>query len=107
MQVTADQNVRVEAPVYHLTISFDPSDTVTRERMEAVADQVLADLGLSEHQALLVAHQDRAHQHVHLMVNRVHPETGLAWERWQDRPRIERTLAQLEQALGPRALPGR
>jgi hypothetical protein len=107
MQVTADQNVRVEAPVYHLTISFDPSDTVTRERMEAVADRVLADLGLSEHQALLVAHQDRAHQHVHLMVNRVHPETGLAWERWQDRPRIERSLRELEQALGLRAVAGR
>jgi hypothetical protein len=107
MQVTADQNVRVEAPVYHLTISFDPSDTVTRERMEAVADRVLADLGLSEHQALLVAHQDRAHPHVHLMVNRVHPETGLAWERWQDRPRIERSLRELEQALGLRAVAGR
>jgi hypothetical protein len=107
MQATADQNVRVEAPVYHLTISFDPSDTVTRERMEGVADRVLADLGLSEHQALLVAHQDRAHPHVHLMVNRVHPETGLAWERWQDRPRIERTLRELEQALGLRAVAGR
>src|SRR5260370_9371746 len=33
LPVTADQNGRVEAPVYHLTISFDPSDTVTRERM--------------------------------------------------------------------------
>jgi len=107
MQTIADQNVRVEAPVYHLTISFDPSDAVTRERMEAVADRVLADLGLSEHQALLVAHQDRAHPHVHLMINRVHPETGIAWERWQDRPRIEQSLRELEQALGLRAVAGR
>jgi len=107
MQATADQNVRVEAPVYHVTISFDPTDAVTRERMEAVADRVLADLGLAEHQTLLVAHQDRAHQHVHLMINRVHPETGLAWERWQDRPRIEQSLRELEQELGLRAVAGR
>src|SRR5207237_4625275 len=64
-------------------------------------------LGLAEHQALMVAHQDRAHPHVHVMVNRVHPETGVAWERWQDRPRIERTLRELERELGLREVAGR
>lgn len=107
MQAVADQNVRVEAPVYHVTISFDPHDPVTHERMEAVADHLLRNLGLAEHQALLVAHQDRAHPHVHIMVNRVHPDTGLAWERWQDRPRIEKTLRGLEQSLGLRQVAGR
>jgi hypothetical protein len=107
MQATADQNVRVEIPVYHLTINFAPNDSVTPEQMQAVADRVLVDLGLAEHQALLVAHQDRAHPHVHIMVNRVHPETGGAWERWQDRPRIEQTLRELERALGLREVAGR
>jgi hypothetical protein len=107
MQATANANLQVEAPVYHLTINFDAADPVTPERMQAVADRVLADLGLTEHQALMVAHRDRSHPHVHIMVNRVHPETGLAWNRWQDRPRIERTLRQLEQELGLREVQGR
>jgi relaxase-like protein/DNA relaxase TraI-like protein len=107
MQAVAEQNPRVESPVYHLTINFDPADPVTQERMQAVADRVLADLGLAEYQALLVAHQDRAHPHVHIMVNRVHPETGVAWDRWQDRPRIERTLRALERELGLRQVRGR
>jgi hypothetical protein len=107
MQATADQNVRVEAPVYHLTLSFDPQDAVTQAQMEAAVDRVLADLGLTDHQALLVAHQDRAHPHVHVMVNRVHPETATAWERWQDRPRIEHTLRELERELGLREVRGR
>ncbi len=107
MQATADQNPRVEVPVYHLTINFDPNDPVTPAEMQAVADRVLLDLGLGEHQALMVAHQDRAHPHVHVMVNRVHPETGVAWERWQDRPRIERTLRELERELGLREVAGR
>src|SRR5207244_12761910 len=81
MQATADDNVRVEVPVYHLTINFDPNDPVTPTEMQAVADRVLADLGLAEHQALMVAHQDRAHPHVHVMVHRVPRETGVAWER--------------------------
>jgi hypothetical protein len=107
MQATADGNVRVDVPVYHLTINFDPADPVTPERMQQIAEQVLADLGLAEHQALLVAHRDRTHPHVHCMVNRVHPQTERAWERWQDRPQIERTLRELERELGLREVAGR
>lgn len=107
MQATAEQNLRARSPVYHLTISFDRNDTSTPEQMQAVADRVLRDLGLSEHQALLVAHRDRSHPHVHVMVNRVHPETGVAWDRWKDRPRIEQTLRELERELGLREVEGR
>lgn len=107
MQATARQSVLVQAPVYHVTISFDRDDPVTPAQMQAVADRVLHDLGLCEHQALMVAHRDRAHPHVHVMVNRVHPETGVAWERWQDRPKIERTLRAIERELGLREVAGR
>jgi len=107
MQATANANPQVEVPVYHLTINFDPADPVTPEQMQAVADRVLADLGLAEHQALMVAHRDRAHPHVHIMVNRVHPDTGVAWDRWKDRPQIERTLRELERELGLREVAGR
>jgi len=107
MQATANANLQVESPVYHLTINFDPTDPLTPERMQMVADRVLADLGLAEHQALLVAHQDRAHPHVHIMVNRVHPRTGRAWDRWQDQPKIQRTLRVLERELGLREVAGR
>ncbi len=75
--------------------------------MELVADRLLRSLNLEEYQALLVAHRDREHQHVHIVVNRVHPETATAWERWQDRPRIERTLRETERELGLREVPGR
>jgi hypothetical protein len=107
MRATAAQSVRVEQPVYHLSISFDARDPVTREQMRQVADRVLDELGLREHQALIVAHRDQEHPHVHIMVNRVHPETGLAWERWQDWPTIERVLREQERALGLREVPGR
>lgn len=107
MQATARQSVAVQVPVYHLTISFDPQDQVTPEQIRSVADHLLHDLGLSEHQALMVAHKDRAHAHVHVMVNRIHPETGVAWERWRDRPVIERALRAEERALGLREVPGR
>jgi hypothetical protein len=80
---------------------------VNRDRMELVADRLLDRLGLQDHQAMFVAHRDREHAHVHIVVNRVHPETGVAWERWQDHPRIERTLRETERELGLREIPGR
>lgn len=106
MRATAAQNVRVEKPVYHLGLAFDPGDPVDRAAMERVADRVLGALGLSEHQALIVAHQDRAHPHVHVLVNRVHPETGRVWDRWQDMPAIQAVLRAEERALGLRVVPG-
>jgi hypothetical protein len=106
MRATAAQSDRVEKPVYHIALSFDPSDPVDRAAMEQVANHLLERLGLAEHQAVIVAHRDREHPHLHLLVNRVHPETGLAWERWKDQPLIQQVLREEEQALGLREVPG-
>jgi relaxase-like protein len=105
MRATAAQNVRVKDPVYHLALSFDPGDTVDRAAMERVADRVLEALHLQEHQILIVAHADREHAHMHLMINRVHPETGKVWSRWQDYPTIQRALREEEEAMGLRRVP--
>lgn len=102
MRATAALSDRVERPVYHIALSFDPSDPVDRATMEQVADHLLARLGLAEHQAVIVAHRDREHAHVHLLINRVHPETGIAWERWRDQPLIQQILREEERALGLR-----
>src|SRR5579884_2888099 len=102
MRATASQNVRVAQPVYHMALSFDPHDKVDRVSMERVADAVLKELKLHEYQAVIVAHEDRAHPHMHILVNRVHPETGLVWDRWQDYPAIQRVLREQEQLLGIR-----
>lgn len=96
MESTAGANARVQDPVYHLTVAFHPEDVVSRDTMLRAADRVLADLRLADRQVLMVAHSDTAHAHVHLMVNRVHPETFIAWDRWRDFVTIDRTLRALE-----------
>jgi hypothetical protein len=94
-----------DKPVQHLSISLAPGEHLTREQWEQVIDTTLRDLGLEGHQALIVAHQDTAHEHIHLMVNRVHPETFRAWDRWQDRPRLMKSLRPQELALGLQPTP--
>ena len=107
MQALADQAPRVQKPVYHLSISLDPKERLDRAGFEKVVDCTLCDLGLEEHQAILVAHNDREHQHVHVMVNRVHPETFRAWSNRFDYARIEKSLRQQEREMGLREVPGR
>lgn len=107
MRATAAQNLHVGQPVYHLALSFDRNDAVDRATMERVADHVLEALKLTERQVLIVAHRDREHAHMHMLVNRVHPETGMAWDRWQDQRIVQEVLRAEEKALGLRIVQGR
>ncbi len=107
MAAYARESVRTQRPVYHLVISADPGDPVDRASMSRVADAVLRELGLSGHQVLIIAHNDTDHPHMHLVVNRVHPETHRAWENSFDWAKIEKALRAEEVALGWRIVPGK
>jgi hypothetical protein len=100
MEMTAARREEVMAPVYHLLIDWAAEEDPYRYEMEITVDRVLWDLGLAEHQALLVAHQDHSRPHVHLVVNRVHPETLQLWEHQGSANRINRTLRYVERQLG-------
>jgi hypothetical protein len=107
MAATARDSDSVQPPLYHFTISFDPHDPVDEAIMRQVAHRTLREVGLNEHQAVIVAHRDRAHWHLHIMVNRVHPETLKVWNNWFDYGRIERSLRKQEEELGLRMVPGK
>ena len=68
----------LEKPVKHISLSWHPDEHPTKGQMIEAAMSFLKEMGAEEHQAFLVAHDDKDHQHVHIMLNRVHPETGLA-----------------------------
>ena len=46
MRATAARSDRVEKPVYHIALSFDPGDSVDRAAMERVAERLVGRLGL-------------------------------------------------------------
>lgn len=100
MQASASQNLRVLRPAHHVVLEFAPADRVDRTLMERVADRLLAELGLGEHQAVFVAHHGKPHPHLHVMANRVHPETGRGWSTWHSWSRAREVLCELEKAFG-------
>lgn len=81
-------------PVMHVVLSFDKDEPTDPESMQTAADEFLSRLGADpakmrgkskpkrrqfadEHQVMMYAHSDTGNAHLHLMINRVHPETGL------------------------------
>jgi hypothetical protein len=66
-----------ENPVKHFSLNWAPDQSPTREHMIETTEDFLRHMGWHEHQAALVAHDDKRHAHVHVMLNVVHPETGL------------------------------
>jgi len=81
MRATASQNARVRQPVYHLVLSPAPEDRLERGEWREIAERVLGELRLEEHQEMLALHTDTGLPHLHLAVNRVHPDTLRAWDR--------------------------
>lgn len=66
--------------VFHYVLTWHPdeSDGLTKDEMVKHAKGTLKQLGGQDLQALIVAHSDQAHKHVHVMVSRIHPVTGRA-----------------------------
>lgn len=69
---------KLEKPVFAFSLAWHPEQSPTPDHMLATARKAIAALGLSDHETLIVAHKDEPQKHVHVIVNRVHPITGMA-----------------------------
>lgn len=75
MRAVADQNARVKDPVYHCILSWREGEKPTNDQVREAAMAALKSVGMEGHQYVLAVHRDSDNTHVHLMVNRVNPET--------------------------------
>lgn len=107
MRATANQSTRCKSPVYHYAISWHRDHSPSDDLMRDIADATLKDMGLDEHQVFLMAHDDTAHRHIHIIANRVHPETIKAWSNSQDYRRLEISLRKQAEARGLPYVPGK
>lgn len=72
------QGQKPDRPVFHFVLSWHQDDRPTTEHMTATAIGALKALGLDEHQAVIIGHDDTDKRHVHIAANVVHPETDRA-----------------------------
>ena len=64
--------------VYAYSLAWHPEEhgRIDRDEMMKAAEASLKALGAEGHQAIIIAHRDEPHPHVHVVLNRVSPEDG-------------------------------
>ncbi|QQA45103.1 relaxase/mobilization nuclease domain-containing protein [Pelagovum pacificum] len=78
----------IDKPVYHYSLAWHPSEAPSMADQVQAARDTLKALGMADRQALIVAHNDTDHPHVHVVVNRVCAETGRAASTGNDRLKL-------------------
>ena len=96
-----------DAPVKTVSLAWAPGQAPTREEMCRAADSFLKAMGWGEHQTLYIAHNDTRHAHLHLIINRVHPDTGRTLNDWQERKRAQKWALGYETEQGVILCPAR
>jgi relaxase-like protein len=89
-----------EKTVMTVSLAWSPEEKPSRDDMIAAGLSFLQHMGWQEHQALFVAHRDTQHPHVHLVVNRVHPETGMTLDDAWSKTRAQRWALAYEREHG-------
>ncbi|WP_309383979.1 relaxase/mobilization nuclease domain-containing protein [Cerasicoccus frondis] len=87
---------KLQKPVFSYSLSWHPDQKPSRAHMEDTALQSLDHLGLSAYETVMVCHNDEAHPHVHVIVNKVHPETGMVADTRNSKRKIQRFASDYE-----------
>lgn len=97
MLATQDANTTSGADkTYHAIVSFPvgeaPDPGILKEIEEAICDK----LGMGDHQRVAVAHYDTSCVHMHIAINKIHPETRTIREPYRDHLILGKLAEQLE-----------
>lgn len=84
----------------HFSLSWHPEQTPSRDDMLDAVDGALDALGATGHQALIVAHNDEAHPHVHVLLNRVSPEDGRHLSSSKEKLNLSKWAQEYEERTG-------
>ena len=87
-------------PVCHYSLSWKEGERPSRPDMIAAVEASMKVLQIKDHQALVVAHRDSDHSHVHVIANRVSWEDGRAAKLTMSRLNLSRWAEGYERSRG-------
>ena len=90
---------KLEKPVCHYSLNWAKEEKPDRQEMSRAAEESLKALGMERHQALIVSHRD-GQPHVHVIANRVDPESGKAAGLSRSKLRLSKWAERYEREQG-------
>ena len=106
MQGVASLNNRCKDAVCHYELAWPPGERPTRPQWVDCALHTMKALGYEGHQFMIVAHDDKKHFHIHIMLNKVHMETLRAHTPYRDWFTLDAAVRFLEAKHGWTHTPG-
>ncbi len=92
-------NPCIEKPVFHVSLSLPYRDgyqeRLDSDRWCAIAERYLDEMGFTNNQYVVVRHQDRTHDHIHIVAARGKLDKSCVSD-WQDYYRTEAIVRKLE-----------
>lgn len=85
---------------YHLIVSFRPGESPSAETLRAIEERICAGLGYGDHQRVSAAHHDTDNLHLHIAINKVHPERHTVHSPLRDYRTLADLCGQLEKEFG-------
>lgn len=111
MQATQERNQRAKGDkTYHLVVSFRSGEEIAPDALREIEEEFARSLGFTGHQRVSVVHRDTDNLHLHVAINKVHPERFTLHEPFNDYHVREKLCQRLEQRYGlepDRTRPGR
>lgn len=75
MIALARETTRSKMPINHWVFAWPEGEQPTRRQVDELVQKFLEGMGLERHQTIYALHCDTKNYHVHIAVNRVHPDT--------------------------------
>ncbi|SFP14899.1 Relaxase/Mobilisation nuclease domain-containing protein [Cohaesibacter marisflavi] len=94
-------------PNYHLVVSFAEGEKPDIDVLKDIEKEFADALGFSDHQRVVGTHKNTDNFHMHIMFNKVHPETFKMHTPYRDFKILQETCMVLEKRYGLRPEKGR
>lgn len=93
---TSVRSKRTKDPVMHLVLSWSEGDCPTDDQAFDAGKFALAAIGLNGHEYLSAIHRDTDNAHLHIMVNKVHPDRHRVPKMSYSKFTLDKAMRQIE-----------
>ena len=101
IQNTSSLNINAKSDrVLHLVVSFHEDEQPTKEQLQYIERELVKVIGMEDHQRLTVAHSNTNNFHIHIAINKIHPETKKLIDPYRSKKKLSEKAFELEEKFG-------
>ena len=98
-ELTQQLRPRLTRAVSHMMLSISPNESLSDQSWTQIIDRYLREMGFTNNFFVAVKHNDKNHEHVHLVASRIRCDGTVVSDSWE-RVRSRKIICQIEKDFG-------